>query len=123
ARPTRGAVAVCGCAFAPARRWIWSPTGPLIESPAYYGHLTGRENLRIIQRLRGLTERNVSEALRVVRLEKHQHKRVDQYSLGMKQRLGLAMALISFPKLLILDEPTNGLDPAGIEEIRELIRS
>ncbi len=122
-QPTEGTFTVFGRTFAQHRRWILSQTGVLIESPSYYGHLTGRENLRIIQRLRGLPERNVSEALRVVRLEKHQHKRVDQYSLGMKQRLGLAMALISFPKLLILDEPTNGLDPAGIEEIRELIRS
>lgn len=122
-QPTEGTFTVFGRTFAQHRCWILSQTGALIESPSYYGHLTGRENLRIIQRLRGLPERNVSEALRVVRLEKHQHKRVDQYSLGMKQRLGLAMALISFPKLLILDEPTNGLDPAGIEEIRELIRS
>lgn len=122
-QPTEGTFTVFGRTFAQHRRWILSQTGALIESPSYYGHLTGRENLRIIQRLRGLPERNVSEALRVVRLEKHQHKRVDQYSLGMKQRLGLAMALISIPKLLILDEPTNGLDPAGIEEIRELIRS
>lgn len=122
-QPTEGTFTVFGRTFAQHRCWILSQTGALIESPSYYGHLTGRENLRIIQRLRGLPERNVSEALRVVRLEKQQHKRVDQYSLGMKQRLGLAMALISFPKLLILDEPTNGLDPAGIEEIRELIRS
>lgn len=122
-QPTEGTFTVFGRTFAQHRRWILSQTGALIESPSYYGHLTGRENLRIIQRLRGLPEGNVSEVLRVVRLEKHQHKRVDQYSLGMKQRLGLAMALISFPKLLILDEPTNGLDPAGIEEIRELIRS
>ncbi|HET7101324.1 MAG TPA: ABC transporter ATP-binding protein [Terriglobia bacterium] len=122
-QPTEGTFTVFGRTFAQHRCWILSQTGALIESPSYYGHLTGRENLRIIQRLRGLPERNVSEALRVVRLEKHQHKRVDQYSLGMKQRLGLAMALIAFPKLLILDEPTNGLDPAGIEEIRELIRS
>ncbi|PRX42789.1 ABC-2 type transport system ATP-binding protein [Planifilum fimeticola] len=122
-QPTEGTFTVFGRTFAQHRRWILSQTGALIESPSYYGHLTGRENLRIIQRLRGLPEGNVSEVLRVVRLEKQQHKRVDQYSLGMKQRLGLAMALISFPKLLILDEPTNGLDPAGIEEIRELIRS
>ncbi|MEW9031716.1 MAG: ABC transporter ATP-binding protein [Planifilum fimeticola] len=122
-QPTEGTFTVFGRTFAQHRCWILSQTGALIESPSYYGHLTGRENLRIIQRLRGLPEGNVSEVLRVVRLEKQQHKRVDQYSLGMKQRLGLAMALISFPKLLILDEPTNGLDPAGIEEIRELIRS
>lgn len=76
-----------------------------------------------MQRLRNVPDKNIREALRIVRLEKQADKKVGKYSLGMKQRLGLAMALISFPKLLILDEPTNGLDPAGIGEIRELIKS
>lgn len=95
----------------------------MIESPSYYGHLTGLENMTIMQRLLDLPEKNVNEALKIVRLENQKNKKVSQYSLGMKQRLGIAMAIMKFPKLLILDEPTNGLDPAGIEEIRELIKS
>lgn len=97
--------------------------GALIESPSYYGHLSGEENLRILQKLRNLPERNVREVLHIVRLEEHRDKKVSHYSLGMKQRLGLAGALLAFPRLLILDEPTNGLDPAGIQEMRELICS
>ncbi|OOM10389.1 ABC transporter ATP-binding protein [Clostridium saccharobutylicum] len=102
---------------------ILKNVGSLIESPSYYGHLTAKENLKIIQTLRNVPEKNINKVLDIVRLEKEQDKKVNQYSLGMKQRLGLAAALINFPKLLILDEPTNGLDPAGIQEMRELICS
>ena len=97
--------------------------GSLIESPSYYGHLTGAENLHIVQTLRGAPERDIGEVLRIVRLDGQKGKRTAHYSLGMKQRLGLAAALLGFPRLLILDEPTNGLDPAGIQEMRELICS
>nr|WP_243735049.1 ABC transporter ATP-binding protein [Paenibacillus turpanensis] len=121
--PTKGQVTVFGKELQAHRRSILSLTGSLIESPSYYGHLTGLENLRVVQRLREVPNRNVLEALRIVRLEQQKNKKVSQYSLGMKQRLGIAMALLSFPKLLVLDEPTNGLDPAGIGEIRELITS
>jgi len=102
---------------------ILRQTGSLIESPSYYGHLTGRENLEILQGLLRVPKENVEEVLRIVRLQNQGKKKVSAYSLGMKQRLGLAAALLNFPKLLILDEPTNGLDPAGIQEMRELIRS
>ena len=95
----------------------------LFRSPSYYGHLTGEENLRIVQTLRGVPEKNIREVLQIVRLDGQRGKRVAHYSLGMKQRLGLAAALLGYPKLLILDEPTNGLDPAGIQEMRELICS
>ena len=97
--------------------------GSLIESPSYYGHLTGEENLKVVQTLRGVPEKDVYEVLEIVRLEGQRSKKVAHYSLGMKQRLGLAAALLGFPRLLILDEPTNGLDPAGIQEMRELICS
>lgn len=102
---------------------ILKNTGSLIESPSYYGHLTAAENLKIIQTLLDIPKRNIDEVLKIVRLDKQKSKRVSSYSLGMKQRLGLAGAILSFPKLLILDEPTNGLDPAGIQEMRELICS
>ncbi len=105
------------------RLTILSQTGSLIESPAYYGHLSGQENLQIICTLKNVPETEISRVLQIVRMEAQKDKKVRQYSLGMKQRLGLAAALIGSPKLLLLDEPTNGLDPAGIHEMRELICS
>lgn len=122
-KPTAGTIHLFGESLSRNRSAILKRTGSLIESPSYYGHLTGLENLKVVQRLRDVPDRNVEEALRIVRLEKHRDKKAEAYSLGTKQRLGIAMALLSFPKLLILDEPTNGLDPAGMEEIRELIRA
>lgn len=102
---------------------ILKNTGSLIESPSYYGHLSARENLQIICILKNVPESGIDDVLRVVHLEKQQDKKVKNYSLGMKQRLGLAAALLGHPRLLLLDEPTNGLDPAGIQEMRELICS
>ncbi|GAA4831505.1 ABC transporter ATP-binding protein [Paenibacillus vulneris] len=122
-KPSEGNIHIFGKSLNRHRPYILERTGSLIESPSYYGHLTGLENMRIMQRLRNVSDRNVDEALRIVRLDNHKDKKAEQYSLGMKQRLGIAMALLAFPKLLILDEPTNGLDPAGIGEIRELIKS
>lgn len=123
AKPSNGDVMIFGKNFKKNRQSILSQTGALIESPSYYGHLTGLENMRIMQRLHNVPDKNIQEALNIVRLENQKNKQVKHYSLGMKQRLGIAMALINFPKLLILDEPTNGLDPNGIREIRELIKS
>lgn len=122
ARPTAGTITVFGKpANNQTRLAILKNVGSLIESPSYYGHLTGAENLRILCALKGVPEKDIDRVLQIVRLENQKEKKVGQYSMGMKQRLGLACALLGNPRLLILDEPTNGLDPAGIQEIRELI--
>ena len=123
-RPTAGSISVFGKEVNGHNRLdMLKQVGSLIESPSYYGHLTGEENLKVVQTLRGVPEKDVYEVLEIVRLEGQRSKKVAHYSLGMKQRLGLAAALLGFPRLLILDEPTNGLDPAGIQEMRELICS
>ena len=123
-RPTAGDIRVLGKKMDGGNRLaVLRQVGSLIESPSYYGHLTGEENLRIVQTLRGVPEKNIREVLQIVRLDGQRGKKLAHYSLGMKQRLGLAAALLGYPKLLILDEPTNGLDPAGIQEMRELICS
>lgn len=124
ARPTAGTITVFGKRVNSRNRLaILKDVGSLIESPSYYGHLTGEENLRIICVLKGVPDKDINRVLQIVRLENQKEKRVSQYSTGMKQRLGLACALLGNPRLLILDEPTNGLDPAGIQEMRELICS
>jgi len=124
AKPTAGNITLFGTPVNEKNRIrLLKQTGSLIESPSYYGHLTGEENLQIIQTLKGCSEKDIDKVLKIVRLDEARKKLVNHYSLGMKQRLGLAAALLGFPKLLILDEPTNGLDPAGIQEMRNLIRS
>ncbi|MEJ5929115.1 ABC transporter ATP-binding protein [Corynebacterium sp. H128] len=123
-RPTAGEIFVLGQPMnRQTRGQVLAQVGSLIEQPSAYLHLTGAENLRIAARLLRAEPANVERAIELVRLEKHMDKLVKDYSLGMKQRLGIALALLRDPKILILDEPTNGLDPAGIEEIRELIVS
>ncbi|WHH56917.1 ABC transporter ATP-binding protein [Petroclostridium sp. X23] len=124
ARPTSGTITVFGKPVNSKNRLaILREVGSLIESPSYYGHLTGAENLRILCALKGVPEKDIDRVLKIVRLENQKEKKVGQYSMGMKQRLGLACALLGNPRLLILDEPTNGLDPAGIQEMRDLICS
>ncbi len=124
AKPTGGIISIFGKEFNSRNRInILKHVGSLIESPSYYGHLTATENLRILQTILDVPRANIEKVLKIVRLDRQAGKKVSQYSLGMKQRLGLASAMLAFPRLLILDEPTNGLDPAGIQEMRELICS
>lgn len=118
--PTAGKIYFNG---KPWSREILSEIGALIESPPIYDNLSARENLKVKSLLLGVDEKRIDEVLQIVSLTKTGKKKAGQFSMGMKQRLGIAMALLGKPKLLILDEPTNGLDPIGIEELRELIRS
>ena len=122
--PTAGRVRLLGQELTEKSRLpLLRQTGSLIESPAGYLHLTAQENLEIVADLKGVPHKDIGRVLDIVHLTQDRNRRVGQYSLGMKQRLGIAMALLGSPKLLILDEPMNGLDPAGIQEMRALIRN
>lgn len=120
-RPTKGEVHLFG--QSPRKnRQLYRDVGAMVEGPALYGHLTGRENLELTRKLLNVDKARIDEVLDIVSMADAASKLVRDYSLGMKQRTGIAQALLSNPKLLILDEPTNGLDPRGIQEIRNLIR-
>lgn len=122
-KPTGGTFTIDGKTFPQHRREILKEVGSFIEAPAFYGNLSGEENLEIIRKILGLPKSSAAEALELVGLTQFRKRPAKKYSLGMKQRLGLAGALIGKPPILMLDEPTNGLDPVGIHEIRALIRS
>lgn len=122
-KPTSGSFVIDGKNYPQNRIAILKEIGSFIEAPAFYGNLSGEENLDIIRKILGLPKSAVSEVLELVGLTQYKNRLMKKYSLGMKQRLGLASALIGRPPILILDEPTNGLDPVGIHEIRTLIRS
>ena len=121
--PTKGSFTIDGKHLPTDRMVILKEIGSFIEQPSFYANLTGRENLDIIRRILGLPKQAVEDALDLVSLSEFGDRLAKKYSLGMKQRLGLAGALIGRPPILILDEPTNGLDPSGIHEIRNLIKS
>ena len=121
-RPDDGEVFLFGEPLAANRRTLMRRVGALVEAPSLYPHLTGRENLEVTRRMLGAPRDFIAPALEVVQLARDAGRRVREYSLGMRQRLGLALALLNKPDLLILDEPTNGLDPAGIHEMRDLLR-
>ena len=121
--PTNGSFTIDGKHFPTDRIAILKEVGSFIESPSFYANLTGKENLDIIRRILGLPQSTVDDALELVGLSEFGNRLAKKYSLGMKQRLGLAGAVLGRPPILILDEPTNGLDPSGIHEIRNLIKS
>jgi len=118
-RPTSGRATVHG--LPPGDPAAVARTGSLVEGPGFYPYLSGRENLRVLARYRGLSDREVDRVLERVDLTERGGDRFKAYSLGMKQRLGVAAALLGDPDLLVLDEPTNGLDPAGMAYMRALV--
>jgi ABC-2 type transport system ATP-binding protein len=118
-RPTSGRATVHG--LLPGDPVAVARTGSLVEGPGFYPYLSGRENLRVLSRYRGLGDREVDQVLERVDLTERGGDRFKTYSLGMKQRLGVAAALLGEPDLLVLDEPTNGLDPAGMADMRALL--
>ncbi|MEU2778407.1 ABC transporter ATP-binding protein [Streptomyces sp. NPDC007162] len=123
-RPSSGGIRLLGLPMPVQRRAALAEVGAIVEEPRFHLHLTGRENLRIAAAVRGpAAPGRVAEMLERVRLTDRADERVGSYSLGMRQRLGIARCLLSDPRLLILDEPMNRLDPAGILEMRHLIRS
>lgn len=121
-KPTSGRIRIFGQDIKQQRKNILTKVGSLVENPSYYPHLTAYENLEALRKIIGVPKKRIYEVLEIVRLTEVADKKVKGFSLGMKQRLGIAMSLLNQPQLLILDEPTNGLDPSGIIEIRELIK-
>nr|WP_239483742.1 ABC transporter ATP-binding protein [Paenibacillus rhizolycopersici] len=122
-QPTSGSIHIFGRELQRDKLAILRRIGSLVESPSYYGHLSAIDNLEAIRRILQVPKSRIDEVLEIVSLTSEARRPVKGFSLGMKQRLGIAASLLGNPELLILDEPTNGLDPSGIHEIRELIKS
>jgi ABC-2 type transport system ATP-binding protein len=120
--PSSGTIEAFGRPMRNDRTGALRRIGALVETPSLYGHLTAEENLRIQRLAHGFPARRIAEVLELVALQRARSKKVKHFSLGMKQRLGVAMALVHEPELLILDEPANGLDPAGIQDLRLLLK-
>lgn len=118
----QGAIEIFGKDVRHHRVDVLRRIGSLVEAPSLYGHLTARENLEVYRAIYGVKRERIGEVLKIVGLEDAGKKTTKKFSLGMKQRLAIALALLPSPELLVLDEPTNGLDPAGIIELRQLIR-
>jgi ABC-2 type transport system ATP-binding protein len=122
-RPSAGQIKIFGCDVAAERKRAARHVGALLEARATYDHLTGYENLDATRRVLDLPATEITRVLELVDLREAAHRRVGHYSLGMRQRLGLARALLGAPRLLVLDEPMNGLDPDGMRDMRDSIRS
>lgn len=121
-RPGKGEIKIFNKPLKNNRTEFFKKIGALVETPSLYQHLTGYENLKVTQKLKGGDKKNIDKVLQIVKLENDANRIVKQYSHGMCQRLGIALALLNDPELLILDEPTSGIDPAGISEMRELLK-
>lgn len=121
-RLTGGTITICGKDIVKEYEEAIRPIGAIVENPEMYKFLTGYQNLQQVARMTGASKEKIDEVIELVRLKERIHEKVKTYSLGMRQRLGVAQSLLSDPKILILDEPTNGLDPAGIREFRDHLR-